>query len=186
MRKVVASAWITLDGIFDAGENPTPSGDRGPEARSSRRRWREPNLRSNPAATTSRRPYPRALCFSKATRPAWSRSSSTSLTNAAKYMDPGGNIWLTVEHRESQWLVRIRDNGKGLASEILPHVFDLFAQAEAGSQGGLGIGLNLVKGLVEMHGGSVEALSAGPGQGSEFVVRLPTRPLGPPASSPAF
>ena len=96
------------------------------------------------------------------------------LTNAAKYTDPGGNIWLTVERRESQWLVRIRDNGKGLPPEILPHVFDLFTQAEAGSQGGLGIGLNLVRGLVEMHGGSVEALSAGLGQGSEFVVRLPT------------
>lgn len=95
------------------------------------------------------------------------------LTNAAKYTDPGGKIWLTVERRDSQWLVRIRDNGQGLAPEILPHVFDLFTQAEAGSQGGLGIGLNLVKGLVEMHGGSVEALSDGPGRGSEFVVRLP-------------
>ncbi|HEY3571316.1 MAG TPA: ATP-binding protein [Thermoanaerobaculia bacterium] len=108
------------------------------------------------------------------------------LTNAAKYTDPGGKIWLTAERRESQWLVRIRDNGKGLSPEILPHVFDLFTQAEAGSQGGLGIGLNLAKGLVEMHGGSVEAASAGLGQGSEFIVRLPTRPLGPPASSPAF
>jgi len=70
-----------------------------------------------------------------------------------------------------------------LAPEILPHVFDLFTQAEAGSQGGLGIGLNLVKGLVEMHGGSVEAFSAGPGQGSEFVVRLPT---GVPMSVPSL
>jgi signal transduction histidine kinase len=96
------------------------------------------------------------------------------LTNAAKYTDPGGEIRLTVERRESQWTVRIRDNGKGLTPEILPHVFDLFAQAEAGSQGGLGIGLNLVKGLVEIHGGSVEAFSEGLGRGSEFVVRLPT------------
>jgi signal transduction histidine kinase len=95
------------------------------------------------------------------------------LTNAAKYTDPGGTIWLTVERGEGQWVVRVRDNGKGLAPEILPHVFDLFAQAEDGSQGGLGIGLSLVKGLVEMHGGRVEAFSAGPGQGSEFVVRLP-------------
>jgi signal transduction histidine kinase len=107
------------------------------------------------------------------------------LTNAAKYTDPGGEIRLAVERRESQWVVRIQDNGKGMAPELLPHVFDLFAQAEAGSQGGLGIGLSLVKGLVEMHGGSVEALSDGLGQGSEFVVRLPTRPLGPLASSPA-
>jgi signal transduction histidine kinase len=102
------------------------------------------------------------------------------LTNAAKYTDPGGQIWLTAERRESQWTVRIRDNGKGLAPEVLQHVFDLFVQAEAGSQGGLGIGLNLVKGLVEMHGGNVEAFSAGPGHGSEFVVRLPT---GVPASA---
>ena len=95
------------------------------------------------------------------------------LTNAAKYTDPGGKIWLNAERQESQWTVRIRDNGKGLPPEILPHVFDLFTQAEAGSQGGLGIGLNLVRGLVKMHGGSVEALSAGPGRGSEFVVKLP-------------
>jgi signal transduction histidine kinase len=95
------------------------------------------------------------------------------LTNAVKYTDPGGRIWLTVERRESRWVVRVRDNGKGLAPEILPHLFDLFAQAEAGSQGGLGIGLSLVKGLVEMHGGSVEAFSEGPGRGSEFVVSLP-------------
>ena len=77
------------------------------------------------------------------------------LTNAAKYTDPGGRIWLTVEGRARQWLVRVRDNGKGLAPEVLPHIFDLFVQAEPGSQEGLGIGLSLVKGLVEMHGGSV-------------------------------
>jgi signal transduction histidine kinase len=95
------------------------------------------------------------------------------LTNAVKYTDPGGRIWLTVERRENRWLVRVKDNGKGLTPEILPHVFDLFTQAEAGSQGGLGIGLSLVKGLAEMHGGSVEAFSEGPGWGSEFVVSLP-------------
>lgn len=95
------------------------------------------------------------------------------LTNAAKYTDPGGRIWLTGECRDRQWVVRVRDNGKGLAPEFLPHVFDLFMQAEAGSQGGLGIGLSLVRGLVEMHGGSVAAFSAGLGHGSEFVVRLP-------------
>ncbi len=96
------------------------------------------------------------------------------LTNAAKYTDPGGKIGLTVERGERQWVVSVKDNGKGLSPEVLPHVFDLFVQAEAGSQGGLGIGLSLVKGLVEMHGGSVEAFSAGPGQGSELVVKLPT------------
>lgn len=95
------------------------------------------------------------------------------LTNAIKYTDPGGNIRLAAERRERRWAVRLRDSGKGLAPEVLPHVFDLFTQAEAGSQGGLGIGLSLVKGLVEMHGGSVAAFSAGLGHGSEFVVSLP-------------
>ena len=73
-------------------------------------------------------------------------------------------------------MVRVRDTGIGIAPEMLPHVFDLFTQADARrprSQGGLGIGLTLVRRLVEMHGGSVEAHSAGLGRGSEFVVRLP-------------
>ena len=95
------------------------------------------------------------------------------LTNAAKYTDPGGRISLAVERVGQELVVRVRDNGRGLEPEILPHVFDLFAQAKSGSQGGLGIGLNLVRGLVEMHGGSVAASSSGRGQGSEFVVHLP-------------
>jgi signal transduction histidine kinase len=98
------------------------------------------------------------------------------LTNAAKYTDPGGRIWLTVERRGAELVVRVRDNGKGLASEHLSHVFDLFAQAQSGSQGGLGIGLSLVRALVELHGGSVAAYSDGPGRGSEFVVKLPVGP----------
>jgi signal transduction histidine kinase len=112
------------------------------------------------------------------------------LTNAAKYTDPGGRIWLTAEGRDRQWMVRVRDNGKGLAPESLPHVFDLFVQAESGSQEGLGIGLSLVKGLVEMHGGGVTAFSAGLGQGCELVVacrrprRLPPdRSARPPAGA---
>lgn len=95
------------------------------------------------------------------------------LTNAAKYTEPGGRIWLTLEPRNRQWLVRVRDSGKGLTREALLHVFDLYVQADSGSQGGLGIGLNLVRGLVELHGGSVEAISAGAGRGSEFIVYLP-------------
>jgi signal transduction histidine kinase len=98
------------------------------------------------------------------------------LTNAAKYTNPGGRIWLTVEHLGRQLVTRVRDNGKGLDTEVLPHVFDLFVQAETGSHGGLGIGLSLVRGLVELHGGSVAALSAGLGHGSEFVVCLPAAP----------
>ena len=98
------------------------------------------------------------------------------LTNAAKYTDPGGRSWLTVENLGRQLVTRVRDNGKGLDTKVLPHVFDLFVQADAGSQGGLGIGLSLVRGLVELHGGSVAALSAGAGHGSEFVVCLPAAP----------
>jgi PAS domain S-box-containing protein len=96
------------------------------------------------------------------------------LTNAIKYTDPGGAVTVTVGPEAGRAVARVRDTGVGIAPEALPHVFDLFVQANAGrSQAGLGIGLHLVKRLVEFHGGSVEAHSAGPGAGSEFVVRLP-------------
>ena len=98
------------------------------------------------------------------------------LNNAAKYTDERGHIWVDASLEGSQALLRIRDTGVGIAPTLLPHVFDLFAQSERTldrSQGGLGIGLTLVKVLVEMHGGTVQASSAGLGAGSEFVVRLP-------------
>jgi PAS domain S-box-containing protein len=97
------------------------------------------------------------------------------LTNAAKYTDKGGHIWLTVQEDGEDCVFRVRDKGVGISPELLPHVFELFTQAERSldrSQGGLGIGLALVKRLVEMHGGKVGAQSA-LGLGSEFVVRLP-------------
>jgi signal transduction histidine kinase len=95
------------------------------------------------------------------------------LTNSAKYTDAGGRIWLTAE---TTAVVRIQDNGLGIAPDLLPHIFDLFHQGSGlGSRGQevLGIGLSLVKWLVELHGGRVAAQSDGPGKGSEFVVRLP-------------
>ncbi len=98
------------------------------------------------------------------------------LNNSAKYTPEGGHITLTVECRDGEAVVRVRDDGVGIAPALLPNVFDMFTQAERTldrSQGGLGLGLTLVKKLVEMHGGSVEARSGGLGQGSEFVVRLP-------------
>jgi len=98
------------------------------------------------------------------------------LNNSAKYTNEGGHICLTVERNEAEAVLRVRDNGIGITTAMLPRVFDLFAQSDRAlrkSQGGLGIGLKLVRSLVEMHGGTVQALSAGPGQGSEFVVRLP-------------
>jgi PAS domain S-box-containing protein len=98
------------------------------------------------------------------------------LTNAAKYTDVAGRIWLTVEREDDHGVVRVRDSGIGIAPEFLPRIFDVFIQGDrslARSQGGLGIGLTLVKRLVEMHGGTVAASSAGLGEGSEFVIRLP-------------
>jgi PAS domain S-box-containing protein len=98
------------------------------------------------------------------------------LTNAAKYTDPGGRIWLSAAREGDGVVLRLRDTGVGIAADMLPKVFDLFVQAERRldrSRGGVGIGLTLVKRLVELHGGSVEAKSDGPGRGSEFVVRLP-------------
>ncbi|HEX5720584.1 MAG TPA: ATP-binding protein [Thermoanaerobaculia bacterium] len=98
------------------------------------------------------------------------------LHNAAKFTDPGGNIDLTVEIDGPEVLLRVRDDGQGIEPELLPRIFDLFVQEDrslARSHGGLGIGLTLVRSLVERHGGTVEAHSAGPGRGSELVVRLP-------------
>jgi signal transduction histidine kinase len=98
------------------------------------------------------------------------------LSNAAKFTDRGGRIRLTARVEAGQIVLRVRDNGRGIDPDLLPRVFDLFYQVrEPGRQttDGLGIGLALVKSLVELHGGSVSASSDGPGTGSEFVVRLP-------------
>ena len=101
---------------------------------------------------------------------------SNLLTNAARYTEKKGHIWLTAAREAGRVVVRVRDDGIGIAPEMLPRIFDLFTQVDnsvARSHGGLGIGLTLVKSLVEMHGGEVEARSAGLGQGSEFTVKLP-------------
>ena len=98
------------------------------------------------------------------------------LANAAKFTDPGGDIRLSAQAEAGQAVLRVRDNGRGIAPELLPRVFDLFWQGpgreEKGARG-LGLGLALVKSLVELHGGSVAARSDGPGTGAEFIVRLP-------------
>jgi two-component system CheB/CheR fusion protein len=98
------------------------------------------------------------------------------LNNAAKYTEEGGHVTLTVECVGDTAVLRCKDTGAGIPAEKLPHIFDLFMQVDrtlARAQGGLGIGLTLVRRLVQMHGGSVEAHSEGSGKGSEFVVRLP-------------
>jgi len=98
------------------------------------------------------------------------------LNNAAKYSERGGHIWLTAECQATQVIVRVRDTGIGIPADRLASIFEMFTQVDCAleqSRGGLGIGLTLVKQLVELHGGTVEAYSEGPGQGSEFVVCLP-------------
>ena len=100
------------------------------------------------------------------------------LNNAAKYTPPGGNVTLSLAREGSEILITVRDDGTGIDPDLLPHVFDLFvqsAQASDRSAGGLGLGLALVRSLVQLHGGRVEAHSAGTGAGSRFVVRLPAR-----------
>jgi signal transduction histidine kinase len=111
---------------------------------------------------------------------------SNLLNNAAKFTDEGGRIGLAVAREGGEVVLRVTDSGAGIPAEMLPCVFDLFMQADRTldrSQGGLGIGLTLVRHLVEMHGGRVEALSPGVNQGSEFVVRLPLLSGASPAAS---
>ncbi|MES2625388.1 MAG: ATP-binding protein [Pseudomonadota bacterium] len=98
------------------------------------------------------------------------------LNNAAKYTDRGGRIWLSAEQQNEELIIRVRDSGVGISAEVLPTIFDMFVQvknASSHTHGGLGIGLSLVKHLVDMHGGIVSVTSDGPGEGSEFIVRLP-------------
>jgi two-component system CheB/CheR fusion protein len=108
---------------------------------------------------------------------------SNLLNNAAKYTEEGGRIHLDAAVDNGIVRIRVRDTGLGIDPQLLPHIFDLFTQAERTpdrSEGGLGIGLTLVKRLVELHGGTVEALSEGPGSGAEFIVRLPALASGAP------
>jgi PAS domain S-box-containing protein len=101
------------------------------------------------------------------------------LNNAAKYTPEGGQIGLTAERKGDRAVVQVQDNGLGIPIEVMPHIFEMFTQVDRNlqrAQGGLGIGLTLVKRLVEMHGGAVEAFSEGNGKGSTFTVRLPLAP----------
>ncbi|HEY7313938.1 MAG TPA: ATP-binding protein [Gemmataceae bacterium] len=113
------------------------------------------------------------------------------LNNAAKYTEERGRIELTAERQGSDVIVSVKDTGIGIRADMLSRVFEIFSQSERArvrAQGGLGVGLSLVKGLVELHGGGIEARSEGPDRGSEFVVRLPIAvetPLREPAQSSA-
>ena len=109
------------------------------------------------------------------------------LNNAARYTQPGGLIEITAERVEDEAAIRVRDNGVGIAPDMLPGIFDLFSQVDSrenGAEPGLGVGLALAKKLAELHGGAIEARSSGIGKGSEFVVRLPLyQSPGPPAAA---
>lgn len=110
---------------------------------------------------------------------------SNLLINAAKYTDTGGRIQLQAVREGDEAVISIRDNGIGIAPDMMPRLFRLFSQAhapDARAEGGLGVGLALVRGLVTLHGGTVTAKSEGPGRGTEFVVRLPT---GMPSEEPS-
>jgi len=112
---------------------------------------------------------------------------SNLLNNAAKYSDPGSRIALIAERQESDILVSVRDEGVGIPGDMLHRIFDMFSQVESSlerTRGGLGIGLTLVKRLVELHGGRVEALSDGAGKGSQFTVRLPVEVAAPERPAP--
>jgi PAS domain S-box-containing protein len=124
------------------------------------------------------------LFVSLPAEPVWSEGDAARLeqvvinllNNAAKYTHEGGMIWVNLQPEGDEVTLRVRDTGVGIAPELLPRIFDLFTQADRSldrSQGGLGIGLSLTQRLVELHHGEIEAHSAGLGQGSEFIVRLP-------------
>ncbi len=124
------------------------------------------------------------LALSLADEPLWLEADVTRieqvlsnlLHNAAKFTPPGGRIELTTRRDGGEVVIAVRDNGAGISPDLLPRIFDLFVQEERSldrSYGGLGIGLTLVRSLVERHGGAVAAASAGPGRGSELTVRLP-------------
>src|SRR5262249_20589192 len=107
---------------------------------------------------------------------------SNLLTNSAKYTPRGGRIWLAAQQDDGEVVVSVRDTGIGIPAESLPSIFHMFSQGDGSierSTGGLGIGLALVKGLTEMHGGTVTAASAGQGKGSTFTVKLPVLAGGP-------
>ncbi|HKC23722.1 MAG TPA: hybrid sensor histidine kinase/response regulator, partial [Thermoanaerobaculia bacterium] len=109
------------------------------------------------------------------------------LTNALKYTPAGGSVRVSLAREADEAVIRVKDTGVGIAPEVLPRVFDLFVQAEGTldrAQGGMGIGLTLVRSLVELHGGSVSAASAGSDKGSEFTVRLPLLARGRTDASP--
>jgi signal transduction histidine kinase/ActR/RegA family two-component response regulator len=119
---------------------------------------------------------PSEPCFLDGDLTRLAQALANLLNNAAKFTEKGGHIWLTARRDGREAVIAVKDTGIGIAPEWLDHIFELFTQADRSldrSQGGLGIGLTLVRWVIEMHGGSVQATSPGLGKGSEFIIRLP-------------
>jgi len=160
-----------------------------------RKRWIDARdvLRDAAAdATASAAARGHALEISTASEPLWVDADaqrlhqvlSNLLANAIKFTDRPDRIALAAQARDGTLLLRVSDTGRGIEREALAHVFDLFSQGARPEDAGLGIGLSVVREIVRLHGGQVEARSEGPGQGSEFIVTLPlAAPPRPPASS---
>jgi CheY-like chemotaxis protein len=114
---------------------------------------------------------------------------SNLLNNAAKYTSRGGRVWLSAEHQSRNAVLTVGDNGIGIPAEMIPRIFEMFAQADQSlerAQGGLGIGLTLAKQLIEMHGGTIQARSDGPGKGAVFTICLPlATPTAPELRGPS-
>ena len=108
--------------------------------------------------------------------PRFQQAASNLIGNAIKYTPAGGKVWIKGTREGGQVLMRVEDTGFGISPELLPRLFELFARGESAVESapsGMGVGLSVVRELVELHGGSVEARSSGPGKGSEFTIRLP-------------
>jgi two-component system, sensor histidine kinase len=148
-----------------------------------------PLMESRGHALSIALPAAPVFLFGDATR--LSQVLSNLLNNAAKYTDRGGLISLKAELENHQATICVKDNGIGISPELLPRVFDMFTQADNSLErmnSGLGVGLSLARRLIELHGGSIEARSGGPGAGSEFIVRLPVAEgaeIAAPCASPA-
>jgi signal transduction histidine kinase len=145
-----------------------------------------PQIEAHGHTLTAALPPEPVLLFADATR--LPQVLANLLDNAAKYTDEGGHVSLTAERAGDRLVLRVRDSGIGMTPEVMAHAFDLFAQATRSldrAQSGLGVGLTLVRRLVELHGGTVSAHSDGLGRGSEFTVHLPIEPGGVAAAAAA-
>jgi signal transduction histidine kinase/ActR/RegA family two-component response regulator len=140
----------------------------------------EPIARARDQTLTTRLPAPGLTIEADPTRLA--QVFSNLLNNAVKFTDPGGRVEFSLDVRDGEVVGSVRDNGRGIPPEMLDSIFEMFVQGDRSLEratGGLGVGLSLSRKLVEQHGGTLEAKSAGVGQGAEFVVRIPAAPLAP-------